>query len=150
MGSPNVVSEDDLQEPAAVDESRRLEQVLVLDLLLVVRERLERLVLVVLIHLHEGVDDPVVVPEKWRGFKLWSGHRHEEGRDGEGGKGAPREDHHEGAGRRGHQEQPLRSDDVVKDLAVGEVANLVLLFLVVALMKVDHVNVATISRRSLS
>jgi hypothetical protein len=45
-----------------------LEQIFVLLFLLIVRELIERSVLVVLVDRHESIDDPVVVPEEAKSF----------------------------------------------------------------------------------
>jgi hypothetical protein len=124
-----------------------LEQVVVLNLLLFVRERVERFELVVLVDLHERVDDPVVVPiesvkpSRTSQLSEYGGQR-ERGNSGN----SPREDHHECASRRRHQEQPLRRNDVVKDLAILESANLVLLRLIVSLL--DDKDERSVSNRS--
>lgn len=60
--SPNIVTEDDLQKPAAIDQPCSLEQVLILLLPLLERKCLDRFVLVVLIDSIERVDNPVVIP----------------------------------------------------------------------------------------
>ena len=62
--APNVISENDLEEPSTIDETRSLEQVFILLLLLFIGKRIERFVLVVLIDLNQLVDNPVVIPSE--------------------------------------------------------------------------------------